>query len=96
MADLLTGTGSTALAQQANLTRDFEEVVLTGDDLPAFQNQPADRIHLYRYDATAGSFQPIPFQIDARCTAYWAVVKALDWGGNESAASAEVSGTPGP
>lgn len=61
---VLVAMDRSVFGETADLARDFEEVVVLGKDLPTFQNQPSARIHLYRYDASSGSFQPIPFQID--------------------------------
>jgi hypothetical protein len=64
-------TSDTLAAGEKTLNRDMEPVVVVVDEynvaFSPFIGQPADRIHLYRYDPThPNNFVPIPFQIDRK------------------------------
>ena len=50
----------------ASEARDEEPVVLRGSQLPILETVDVDHIHLFRYDTSSGSFEPMPYQVDQR------------------------------
>jgi len=55
---------------RAQLSRPYQPIVLTGDSLSLFLNQPIEKIFLYSYQAEEKNWRLIPFQIDEVNPAY--------------------------
>lgn len=52
------------------LQRPIDEVTVTGSEPPSFSGAALDRIHVYRWEATPGQFEAIPFQIVEQPTSH--------------------------
>ena len=60
---LLSGCKS-LFAQQDNLDRDYEPVVITGNNLSEFLSVSTSQLFVYEYDETGDTWTQIPFQFD--------------------------------
>lgn len=53
-----------AFGQQDDLDRDYEPVIITGNQLTDFITTSTSQLFLYKYTAATGSWEQIPFQFD--------------------------------
>ncbi len=57
---------SNAFAQYWNNARDYEPIVITGNDMPEFVHTNISDLYVYSYNASESAWNQIPFQFDEK------------------------------
>jgi len=66
MGIVITVSAAAAHNGRWNSTRDYEPIILKGEQFPELLNVPISEIFVYSYNATLNTWSQIPFQIDEK------------------------------